>query len=100
MAKLSFTWTLRGPDRYSQHLHNHRGFFLTIFLSPTEEAASRFVTLQRLSINVPAMSMAENMMDLIDGYCRLERGTDETVIHRSNKGASGQDYDLYLHHPY
>lgn len=31
--------------------------------------------------------MAENMMDLIDGYCRLENETDDTVIYRPNKGA-------------
>lgn len=54
-----------------------------------------FPTLQRLSINVPAVSVAENMMDLIDGYCRLEHDTDETVIYRPNKGACGQDCFLY-----
>lgn len=54
-----------------------------------------FPTLQRLSINVPAVSVAENMMDLIDGYCRLEHDTDETVIYRPNKGARGQDCFLY-----
>lgn len=60
-----------------------------------EVGASTFLTLQRLSINVPAIYMAENMMDLIDGYCRLEHDTDETVIHRPNKGAHGQR-DLLL----
>lgn len=30
--------------------------------------------------------LAENMMDLIDGYCRLEKNTDDTVIYRPNKG--------------
>ncbi|XP_056872045.1 protein tyrosine kinase 2 beta, b isoform X1 [Takifugu flavidus] len=45
---------------------------------------------QRLSINVPAVSVAENMMDLIDGYCRLEHDTDETVIYRPNKDASAR----------
>ncbi|KAI3364333.1 hypothetical protein L3Q82_011136 [Scortum barcoo] len=42
---------------------------------------------QRLSINVATVPMAENMMDLIDGYCRLENGTDDSVIYRPNKGA-------------
>uniref|UniRef100_A0A665UUA2 non-specific protein-tyrosine kinase n=1 Tax=Echeneis naucrates TaxID=173247 RepID=A0A665UUA2_ECHNA len=42
---------------------------------------------QRLSINVATVPMAENMMDLIDGYCRLENETDGTVIYRPNKGA-------------
>uniref|UniRef100_H3C3U3 non-specific protein-tyrosine kinase n=1 Tax=Tetraodon nigroviridis TaxID=99883 RepID=H3C3U3_TETNG len=45
---------------------------------------------QRLSINVAAVSTAENLMDLIDGYCRLERDTDETVIYRPNKDASAR----------
>ncbi|XP_058469283.1 protein tyrosine kinase 2 beta, b isoform X1 [Solea solea] len=45
---------------------------------------------QFLSINVATVSMAENMIDLIDGYCRLEKGTDESVISRSNKDASPQ----------
>uniref|UniRef100_A0A8C3AFB7 non-specific protein-tyrosine kinase n=1 Tax=Cyclopterus lumpus TaxID=8103 RepID=A0A8C3AFB7_CYCLU len=43
----------------------------------------------RLSINVATVPMAENMMDLIDGYCRLEKDTDETVIYRPNKGVYG-----------
>lgn len=54
-----------------------------------------FLTRQRLSINVPAVSVAENMMDLIDGYCRLENDTDGTVIYRPNKGTCGQGYRLY-----
>uniref|UniRef100_A0A8D3BT56 non-specific protein-tyrosine kinase n=1 Tax=Scophthalmus maximus TaxID=52904 RepID=A0A8D3BT56_SCOMX len=41
---------------------------------------------QRLSINVATVPMAENMIDLIDGYCRLENDTDDTVISRPNKG--------------
>ncbi|XP_039980688.1 protein tyrosine kinase 2 beta, b isoform X3 [Xiphias gladius] len=43
---------------------------------------------QRLSINVATVPMAENMMDLIDGYCRLENETDDTVIYRPNKDAN------------
>lgn len=74
------------------------GFFVGFFFH-IEVAASRFVTLQRLSINVAAVSTAENMMDLIDGYCRLEHDTDETVIYRPNKGASGLDCLLYQQNP-
>lgn len=33
--------------------------------------------------------MAENMMDLIDGYCRMENDTDDSVIYRPNKGVYG-----------
>lgn len=99
MAKLWFTWTSRGPDRYARHPHHHRWVFLLFFFFHIEVAASRFVTLQRLSINVAAVSTAENMMDLIDGYCRLEHDTDETVIYRPNKGASGLDCLLYQQNP-
>ncbi|XP_072217969.1 protein tyrosine kinase 2 beta, b [Leuresthes tenuis] len=44
---------------------------------------------QRLSISVAAVPMAENMMDLIDGYCRLENDTDDSVIYRPNRDAKG-----------
>lgn len=40
---------------------------------------------QRLSINVASIPRAENMMDLIDGYCRLENDNDNSVIYRSHK---------------
>lgn len=43
---------------------------------------------QRLSINVAAVPVAENMMDLIDGYCRLEKDTDDTIIYRPNKNVT------------
>uniref|UniRef100_A0A6Q2YJ28 non-specific protein-tyrosine kinase n=1 Tax=Esox lucius TaxID=8010 RepID=A0A6Q2YJ28_ESOLU len=41
---------------------------------------------QPLSINVTKFAMAENMVDLIDGYCRLEHATDESFIAKPNKG--------------
>lgn len=89
MAKLSFTWTSRGPDRYEQQ-HHQPGF-----LRCGVTSSLYFLTRQRLSINVPAVSVAENMMDLIDGYCRLENDTDGTVIYRPNKGTYGQGSLLY-----
>ncbi|XP_041661590.1 protein tyrosine kinase 2 beta, b isoform X1 [Cheilinus undulatus] len=45
---------------------------------------------QHLSINVATVPMAENMMDLIDGYCRLEHDTDDSVIYRPNKDANAR----------
>ncbi|XP_054474830.1 protein tyrosine kinase 2 beta, b isoform X2 [Anoplopoma fimbria] len=45
---------------------------------------------QRLSINVATVPMAENMMDLIDGYYRLENDTDDSVIYRPNKDANAR----------
>ncbi|XP_039530196.1 protein-tyrosine kinase 2-beta isoform X2 [Pimephales promelas] len=41
---------------------------------------------QPLSISTASLAIAENMVDLIDGYCRLEHGNDETtLIVRPNK---------------
>lgn len=40
---------------------------------------------QRLSINVASVPRAENMIDLIDGYCRLENDNDHSVIYRAYK---------------
>ncbi|KAM7367967.1 hypothetical protein PAMP_014226 [Pampus punctatissimus] len=45
---------------------------------------------QHLSVNVATVPMADNMMDLIDGYCRLENDTDDSVIHRANKDANAR----------
>ncbi|XP_067428226.1 protein tyrosine kinase 2 beta, b [Thunnus thynnus] len=45
---------------------------------------------QRLSVNVSTVPMAENMMDLIDGYCRLENNTDDSVIYRANRDANAR----------
>ncbi|XP_030576981.1 protein tyrosine kinase 2 beta, b isoform X2 [Archocentrus centrarchus] len=45
---------------------------------------------QRLTVNVASVTTAENMIDLIDGYCRLENNTDESVIHRPNKDANAR----------
>uniref|UniRef100_A0A4W5LHZ9 non-specific protein-tyrosine kinase n=1 Tax=Hucho hucho TaxID=62062 RepID=A0A4W5LHZ9_9TELE len=52
---------------------------------------------QPLSINVTKFAMAENMVDLIDGYCRSEHGTDESFIARPNKGKGDQEVrsDIY-----
>ncbi|KAG7461057.1 hypothetical protein MATL_G00205500 [Megalops atlanticus] len=40
---------------------------------------------QPLSVNVATFAMAENMADLIDGYCRLENGTETSVISKPKK---------------
>ncbi|KAF6725317.1 Protein-tyrosine kinase 2-beta [Oryzias melastigma] len=45
---------------------------------------------QPLSVNVSSMAVAENMADLIDGYCRLEGGADKSVITRPPKGRDGR----------
>ncbi|KAK3538344.1 hypothetical protein QTP70_035223 [Hemibagrus guttatus] len=40
---------------------------------------------QPLSINTVSLAIAENMADLIDGYCRLGSGKDTSLIMRSKK---------------
>ncbi|XP_062864133.1 protein-tyrosine kinase 2-beta [Trichomycterus rosablanca] len=40
---------------------------------------------QPLSINTASLAIAENMADLIDGYCRLESGTETSLIIRPKK---------------
>uniref|UniRef100_A0A8C1B7T1 non-specific protein-tyrosine kinase n=1 Tax=Cyprinus carpio carpio TaxID=630221 RepID=A0A8C1B7T1_CYPCA len=37
---------------------------------------------QPLSISTASLAIAENMMDLIDGYCRLQHGNEATLIVR------------------
>ncbi|KAL4623922.1 protein-tyrosine kinase 2-beta-like [Arapaima gigas] len=43
---------------------------------------------QPLTINTSSLAMAENMADLIDGYCRVECSWKTSVIIRQNKGNS------------
>ncbi|KAK7152562.1 hypothetical protein R3I93_010706 [Phoxinus phoxinus] len=40
---------------------------------------------QPLSISTASLAIAENMVDLIDGYCRLEHGNETTLIVLPNK---------------
>ncbi|XP_030638640.1 protein-tyrosine kinase 2-beta [Chanos chanos] len=40
---------------------------------------------QPLSVNTATLAIAENMADLIDGYCRLEGGKDTSLIVRPKK---------------
>ncbi|XP_071394002.1 protein-tyrosine kinase 2-beta-like isoform X2 [Centroberyx affinis] len=41
---------------------------------------------QPLSVNTSSLAVAENMADLIDGYCRLETNSDSSLIIRPSKG--------------
>uniref|UniRef100_A0AAY4AYQ0 non-specific protein-tyrosine kinase n=1 Tax=Denticeps clupeoides TaxID=299321 RepID=A0AAY4AYQ0_9TELE len=41
---------------------------------------------QPLSINTSTITMAENMVDLIDGYCRLENNSDNSLILKQSRG--------------
>ncbi|XP_028256707.1 protein-tyrosine kinase 2-beta-like [Parambassis ranga] len=50
-------------------------------------------TKQPLSVNTSSLAVAENMADLIDGYCRLEGGAESSLIVRASKG---KDQNLKL----
>ncbi|XP_038575322.1 protein-tyrosine kinase 2-beta-like isoform X1 [Micropterus salmoides] len=41
---------------------------------------------QSLSVNTSSLAVAENMADLIDGYCRLEGSAESLLIIKSSKG--------------
>ncbi|XP_070786739.1 protein-tyrosine kinase 2-beta-like [Enoplosus armatus] len=41
---------------------------------------------QPLSVNTSSLAVAENMADLIDGYCRLEGSSESSLIIRLSKG--------------
>ncbi|KAM3929314.1 focal adhesion kinase 1 isoform 27-T29 [Leptodactylus fuscus] len=42
-----------------------------------------------LTVTAPSLTIAENMADLIDGYCRLVHGASESFIIRPQKGNGG-----------
>uniref|UniRef100_A0A3Q0SHZ7 non-specific protein-tyrosine kinase n=1 Tax=Amphilophus citrinellus TaxID=61819 RepID=A0A3Q0SHZ7_AMPCI len=86
-----------GPNGISQHTENSTPICLAKFsqvcsISCTAESDGRALltvhiegTKQPLSVNTSSLAVAENMADLIDGYCRLE-GTERSLIVRPSKG--------------
>uniref|UniRef100_A0A3B4FA45 non-specific protein-tyrosine kinase n=1 Tax=Pundamilia nyererei TaxID=303518 RepID=A0A3B4FA45_9CICH len=64
------------PDGISQHTEN------STFLVQIKYHVSS--TLQPLSVNTSSLAVAENLADLIDGYCRLE-GAERSLIVSPNK---------------
>uniref|UniRef100_A0A3Q4HTB6 non-specific protein-tyrosine kinase n=1 Tax=Neolamprologus brichardi TaxID=32507 RepID=A0A3Q4HTB6_NEOBR len=75
------------PDGISQHTENSTvslNFLLLLFIFIKCHVSS---TLQPLSVNTSSLAVAENMADLIDGYCRLE-GAERSLIVSPNKGKS------------
>lgn len=49
---------------------------------------------QPLTVTTTALNTAENMADLIDGYCRLVNGTSSSFIVRVQKG---ENTHIYTH---
>lgn len=41
---------------------------------------------EQLNIKTPSLAVAENMADLIDGYCRLQNGSTGSLIVYPGKG--------------
>ncbi|XP_076155396.1 protein-tyrosine kinase 2-beta isoform X1 [Alosa pseudoharengus] len=46
---------------------------------------------QPLTVNTATLAISENMADLIDGYCRTEKGNDTSVIVKPNKGREARN---------
>uniref|UniRef100_A0A671S5R9 Focal adhesion kinase 1 n=1 Tax=Sinocyclocheilus anshuiensis TaxID=1608454 RepID=A0A671S5R9_9TELE len=58
---------------------------ITLFISRNSD----FITLNSpLTISTPSFAAAENMADLIDGYCRLLNAVSQSFIVRPQKGTS------------
>ncbi|XP_069376620.1 protein-tyrosine kinase 2-beta-like isoform X3 [Paralichthys olivaceus] len=47
-----------------------------------------------LSVNTPSLAVAENMADLIDGYCRLDGSAEGSLIVRPSQGRDTQRLKL------
>ncbi|KAM4559557.1 protein-tyrosine kinase 2-beta-like [Odontesthes bonariensis] len=85
-------------DGISQQTENSTPICLAKFsqvrrISSSAEADGRALLMvhidgakQPLSVNTSSLAVAENMTDLIDGYCRLEGTAESSLIVRPNKG--------------
>lgn len=51
---------------------------------------------QSLAIKTASLAEAENMADLIDGYCRLQGGSDTSLIIFPRRGERPGDTDPHL----
>uniref|UniRef100_A0A3P9CMI9 non-specific protein-tyrosine kinase n=1 Tax=Maylandia zebra TaxID=106582 RepID=A0A3P9CMI9_9CICH len=92
------------PDGISQHTENSTPICLAKFsqvrsISCTAESDGRALlkahiegAKQPLSVNTSSLAVAENLADLIDGYCRLE-GAERSLIVSPNKGKSSDMLD-------
>uniref|UniRef100_A0AAX7V6Z6 non-specific protein-tyrosine kinase n=1 Tax=Astatotilapia calliptera TaxID=8154 RepID=A0AAX7V6Z6_ASTCA len=95
------------PDGISQHTENSTPICLAKFsqvrsISCTAESDGRALlkahiegAKQPLSVNTSSLAVAENLADLIDGYCRLE-GAERSLIVSPNKGKSNVHPSMYV----
>ncbi|XP_047210981.1 protein-tyrosine kinase 2-beta-like isoform X1 [Girardinichthys multiradiatus] len=87
-----------GADGISQQTDNSKPICLAKFsdirsISCTAESDGRALltvhiegSKQALAVNTSSLAVAENMADLIDGYCRLEGKAESSLMVRPNKG--------------
>lgn len=87
-----------GPDGISQQTENSTPVCLATFsqvrsISCSAESDGRALLTvniegakQPLSVNTSSLAVAENMADLIDGYCRLKGSSESSLIVRPSKG--------------
>uniref|UniRef100_A0A8C4IR69 non-specific protein-tyrosine kinase n=1 Tax=Dicentrarchus labrax TaxID=13489 RepID=A0A8C4IR69_DICLA len=87
-----------GPEGISQQTDNSTPVCLATFfqvssISCSAESDGRALLTvhiegakQPLSVNTTSLAVAENMADLIDGYCRLEGSSESSRIIRHNRG--------------
>ncbi|XP_022066011.2 protein-tyrosine kinase 2-beta-like [Acanthochromis polyacanthus] len=88
-----------GPDGISQHTENSTPIYLAKFsqvrsISCSAESDGRALLTvhiegaqQPLSVSTSSLAVAENMADLIDGYCRLEGCTESSLIKSKGRDA-------------
>ncbi|KAK2880314.1 protein-tyrosine kinase 2-beta-like isoform X1 [Channa argus] len=86
-----------GPEGISQQIENSNPICLATFSQvrsiscSVEQDGQALLTVhidskQPLSVNTSSLAVAENMADLIDGYCRLSGVSQSSLIIRPNKG--------------
>ncbi|XP_056287443.1 protein-tyrosine kinase 2-beta-like [Pseudoliparis swirei] len=87
-----------GPEGISQQTENSTPIRLATFsqvrsISCSAEAEGQALLTvhiegakQPLSVNTSSMAVAQNMADLIDGYCRLDGASESSLIIRPGKG--------------
>ncbi|XP_029371938.1 protein-tyrosine kinase 2-beta-like [Echeneis naucrates] len=86
-----------GPEGISQQTENSTSKGLSEFSQvrsiacSTENDGSALLTVhikdkQPLTVTTSSLAVAENMADLIDGYCRLGGSSEKSLIVRPNKG--------------
>ncbi|KAM3585603.1 uncharacterized protein V6R79_022360 [Siganus canaliculatus] len=87
-----------GPEGISQQTENSTPVCLATFskvrsISCSADSDGRALLTvqiegakQPLSVNTSSLAVAENMADLIDGYCRLECGSETSLVVRPNTG--------------